>query len=165
MFIDFRKQKGFSLIEILVTLIIVSILIGVINRYFPVMNKLVNRYADQSLFKENQLVFLAVISKDFYESELVEVASNNTILFNLDLDFDGDYKDAAESIGYRWNRNKNRIDRKSGKGNFQKILGGVSRLTWEIERAETVVCLKIQIESILTKKSDILEFCRSPFLN
>ena len=151
MSIDFKQAKGFSLIELLVTLIIVSILIGVMSTQFPVFNKVINRYSDQSLFKENYLVFLSIFSKDFYESELYEHLNKDVILFKLDLNFDADYKDAAEKISYRWHTGKSRIERKSGNGNFQGILDGVCHLKWEFIMSNETICLNVQIKSVFSK--------------
>ncbi|MBT4289841.1 MAG: prepilin-type N-terminal cleavage/methylation domain-containing protein [Deltaproteobacteria bacterium] len=165
MSIDFKNLKGFSLIELLVTLIIVTILIGIISTQFPVFNKLINRYSDQSLFKENYLVFLSIFSKDFYESELYEHLNKDVILFKLDLNFDSDYKDATENISYRWNTGKSRIERKSGKGNFQVILDGVDQLKWEFDVINEMICLNVQIKSVFSIKYNIVEFCRPSYLN
>ena len=162
---DFKKQKGFSLIEVLITLVIISVLLGIISTQFPVFNKLINRYSDQFLFKENYLVFLAILSKDFYESELYEPDEENIIQFKLDLNFDLDYKDAAENISYRWNRGKNRLERKSGKGNFQVILNGLEQLKWDFINVNQATCLKIQTKSFFSSKTDSISFCRPGFFN
>ena len=144
MSIDIKNQNGFSLIEVLVTLVVISILVGIISTQFTVFNKLINRYSDHSLFRENYLVFLAILSKDFFESELCEPLEEDIIQFKLDLNFDSDYNDAAESIAYRWNKGRNRLERKSGKGNFQAILNGLEQLKWDLTNINQTTCIRFQ---------------------
>ena len=165
MSIDFKNQNGFSLIEVMVTLVVVSILVGIISTQFTVFNKLINRYSDHSLFRENYLVFLAILSKDFFESELCEQLEEGIIQFKLDLNFDSDYNDAAESIAYRWNKGRNRLERKSGKGNFQAILKGLEQLKWDFTNINQTTCIKFQTKSLFSSKTDVIDFCRPVFLN
>ena len=127
-------RKGLSLIEVLVTLIISSLLIGIISVNFPMLKRASDRFIQQTLFLKQYYIFLMILEEDYQQAELEDLddlALLDNMEFLVDVNLDGDYADSSENIAYRWNKQKRRIDRKSGKAKFQSLLEGIHNFNWE----------------------------------
>lgn len=164
---DSSASPGFSLVEILTTLAIVCGFIGIVSAAIPGFRKTLGKYLDQSMTEEAYLIFLVVFERDYNQAEVptAQMRENlDDMLFRIDFNSDGDFLDPGERIQYRWNRKKNRIDRKSGKGSFQAFFGGVRSFSWQ--RAEKAPnCHRMTLKTLFSDNLKSLQFCRSDLQN
>lgn len=155
------NKPAFSLMEVLVTITISSLLIGIISIQLPAMKRLSDQFLSVSMFEEPYLIFLLRFEQEFrqaekiYPSDLTHLA---TMTFRKDLNLDGDYLDSGEKIAYRWNEQKQRIDRKSGKGYYQAILDGVTYFQWT-KIHEAPICYQMELESVYSTIRKQVNFC------
>ncbi len=155
-------SKGFSLIEILVTILIGGILFGVLSTSFPSLNRTANTFLEQTVFQEQYLIFLLKFEEEFQQAENVsqsDLDNMDQLIFNQDLNLDGDYLDSGERISYRWNSSEERIDRKSGNGNFQAFLDGITDFSWS-RIGDDPFCYQQKIKDIFNVKEKVIVFCR-----
>jgi len=147
--------------EVLITITIGGILIGVISFQLPSLKRLSDRFLAVSMFEEPYLIFLLRFEEEFRQAEKVETADLSNLaemIFKKDLNLDGDYLDSGEQIAYRWNVPKLRMDRKSGKGYFQAILDGVTYFQW-IKVRDVPLCYRMELENIYSKNRKQVDFC------
>lgn len=158
-----KLQVGLSLMELMVTLVIVSIVVGLISQNFANLSRVTNRFVESVVLKEQLTIFLLQFENDYHQSELdssSDATNLDDLKFSFDLNRDGDYNDSGERIQYRWNASKKRIDRKSGNGNFQSLLEGITAFSWE--KAEfNNYCHLMTIENPFRKTKDRISYCRS----
>ena len=164
---DFANKSGFSLVEILVTLVIASSIIGIMATGIPNFRRTLKKYLDQSLLEEEYLIFLVVFERDYSQAEVTNTTALENLddmVFRIDYNSDGDYLDSGERIQYRWNKKKKRIDRKSGKGYFQSFLEGIQNFTWQkVKKAP--VCHRMTLQTIFSDNRKSLTFCRHGLSN
>ena len=157
-----RVQKGLSLVEVLVTLVISSLLIGIISANFPMLKKAGDRFAQQTLFVKQYYIFLLILEEDYRATELAgtsDLTKLDNLNFLVDANLDGDYLDSGENIAYRWNKKTRRIDRKSGKANFQSLLEGIDNFNWRRTSARPV-CHSLSLSDTYSKRFKRTQFCR-----
>ena len=161
------RNSGFSLVEVLVSMVIVCLFLGIVSSTVPGFHRVIGHYLDQSMMEEEYLVFLLVFERDYNQAEVITRASLNALdalIFQHDSNDDGDYLDSGESVQYRWNAAKGRIDRKSGKGYYQAFLDGIISFSWErIEN--TPICHQLMVTSIFSNHQKTMKFCRSNLSN
>jgi len=157
-----KLSRGFSLIEVMVTLTVASIFAALLFTYFPSLQRTGSRFLEQTAFEEDLLIFLNLFNRDFL---LTELPSNNRagflgqMKFRQDLNDDGDYLDPSESIQYRWNPDKKRIDRKSGSGNYQSLVEGVASFSWSsLDPMNN--CYQMKFTSVTVPAFRTVTFCR-----
>ncbi len=159
------NNKGFSLIELMVTLVICSLTIGFISLNFNNLNRLVTRFTESVIFKEQYLIFLLQFEDDYQQAEILTEADPDgmdNMEFRIDHNNDGDYDDSSERIAYRWDSSNNRIDKKSGKGSFQALLEGVSDFNWT-KTGSHPLCHQLDITDGFSGVKKTTHYCR-PFL-
>ena len=81
------------------------------------------------------------------------------LVFQQDLNLDGDTQDSGENIAYRWNEKERRIDRKSGKGYFQALLDGVIFFSWRATSTD-LACHEMKIQDAFSLETREIIFCR-----
>ncbi len=157
-----HRQTGFSLIEILVAIIISSILIGIIGSNFPSLRRIANTFLEQTLFEEQYLIFLLKLEDEYQQAEILDESDQDyldQLVFRQDNNLDGDYLDSGELISYRWNKAKQRIDRKSGKAYFQALLDGISYFSWN-RTSSNPNCHQLKIKDVFHDKEKMIDFCK-----
>ncbi len=157
-----KSLKGFSLIEILVTILISSLLIGIFSASFPSLKRTANTFLEQTIFQEQYLVFLLKFEEEYQKAEICsqsDLDNLDLLVFQQDLNLDGDYSDSGERISYRWNSSEKRIDRKSGNGSFQALLDGVSNFSWNRIGGDPI-CHHQKITAVFNAKEKVILFCR-----
>lgn len=150
------------MIEVLVTIVISSILLGIISSNFPALKRTANRFLQQSIFEQQYLIFLLRLEDEYRQVEITnesDFSFINQFSFRSDLNLDGDYLDSGERISYRWNESLQRIDRKSGKGYFQAHLDGVTYLAWT-KSSTNPLCHKLEISNIFSTQKRSIIYCR-----
>lgn len=158
----FNNKKGISLIEMIIALTVGSIIIATVSNNLPRLRKAANIYINQVNFEEDLRIFLILFEENFRSAEILnqnDKLNTNKLVFRQDYNLDGDYKDKAETISYRWNTAKFRIDRKSGKGNFQSILEGISSMSWN-KISEMPFCFELIISEYFRTHPQKHLFCR-----
>ena len=156
------RRKALSLIEVLVTLVISSLLIGIISVNFPMLKKFSDRFVEQALFAKQYYIFLLMLEGEYQQAELLDqsdLTQLDKLRFIMDSNLDGDYLDAGEDIGYRWNKKARRIDRKSGKSNYQSLLEGIDGFSWE-RVGNQPVCHELSISDFYSANPKRTRFCR-----
>jgi len=159
------NKNGFSLIELMVTLVICCLTIGFISLNFNNLNRLVTCFTEYVIFKEQYLIFLLQFEDDYQQADLLtetDLDSMDNMEFRDDRNNDGDYDDSSERIAYRWDSPNNKIDRKSGEGSFQALLDGVSGLKWT-QTSSNPLCHQLKLSNIFSEENRIICYCR-PFL-
>ena len=66
------KNRGFSLIELMITLLIISLISGIISYNLPALNRISLHFVSQVTFKEDYLLFLIIFEDDFHSADLTE---------------------------------------------------------------------------------------------
>lgn len=154
-----KQQPGISLIELMITLVISSILIGMMATQGPSIAKTGMRLIGNSRFNESYYLFLIRLEKNFQEAE--STSNFPAMLFMKDSNLDGDYADSAEKIQFRWNESKKRIELKSGSGYFQSLLEGVVSLKWEKTASPNPEnCFQLSLKSYYDTRERLQLFCR-----
>jgi prepilin-type N-terminal cleavage/methylation domain-containing protein len=156
-----NKSRGVSLVEVMVTIVIGAILMGVVSNSFPQLKRAADRFLNQALFEEQYLIFLLRFEDEYqqaasYDPEAVEQIGQ--MMFKQDENLDGDLNDSGERIGYRWNEKEQRIDRKSGSGNYQALLDGVTGFSWT-QIKDTPVCHELQLQTAFTNQTRRARYC------
>ena len=156
------NKQGYSLIELMVTLVISSVLLAVVSQNFNGLNRVVQRFIENTVYREQYLIFLLKFEEDYHQSDYFvkdDLLKFDQLEFTFDLNGDGDRLDSGEKVAYRWNEDKNRIDRKSGNGSYQAFLDGVIAFTWT--RTSTVpICYRMTTNSAFSQMISELNFCR-----
>lgn len=158
-----RNEGGFSLIEVMVTLLICSILLAIVSQNFSGIQRSVRNFTHLANYREQYIVFLLKFEEDFYRSELLgqsNISSFEQLQFAFDLNEDGDWSDSGERIAYRWNLKEQRIDRKSGDGYFQALLDGVSGFSWE-RTGTSPLCFKMTVQNSYSQTDSKTFYCRT----
>lgn len=156
------KNKAFSLIEVMITLLILSIISGIISYNLPTLNRISHHFISQVTFKEDYLLFLVIFDDDFHLADLTDdqnVADIKNLIFRTDLNFDGDFEDSKEKIAYRWNEDKKRIDRKIGNGYYQSLLEGIEKFEWN-QISAVPLCFQGTIRDMFHTEDKTIEYCR-----
>jgi len=156
-----NKPRGVSLVEVMVTIVIGAVLMGVVSNSFPQLKRAADRFLNQALFEEQYLIFLLRFEDEYqqaaaYDPEAVEQIGQ--LMFRQDENLDGDLNDSGEQIGYRWNEKEKRIDRKSGSGNFQALLDGVIGFSWE-EISQSPTCHQLGVQDVFSEKPRTIVYC------
>ena len=156
------KQTGYSLIELMVTLVICSILMAILSQNFGGLQRGVQRFIENTTYREQYLIFLLKFEEDYHRSDAFndgDFSSFDQLGFTFDLNGDGDHLDSGENVAYRWNEKKKRIDRKSGKGSYQAFLDGVESLIWT-RTSNFPLCYRLTISSVFSQTASVLDLCR-----
>lgn len=156
------RNKGFSLLEVMITLLILSLISGIISYNLPMLTRISHHFVSQAVYKEDYLLFLMIFEDDFHSADLTDPQSTEnmrSLIFKSDLNFDGDFNDAKEQMSYRWNSAKKRIDRKIGNGYFQSLLEGVEQFDWT-EISAAPLCFKATFRSIFQTEGRSIQYCR-----
>jgi len=160
---NFIPRQGFSIMEVLVTLVISSVVIGIISINFPTLKKISDRFIHQTLFTKQYYIFLLMLEEEYQQAELMALSDlkNLDILnFRRDINLDKDYLDSGENIAYRWNKGARRIDRKSGKSNYQALLEGISDFSWGRTGTQPV-CHDLVVLDSFSLREKRTRFCRN----
>ncbi len=159
---DSIAKKGISLVEVMVTIVVCSIFVGIISSNYSGLKKISNRFLAQTIFEEQYLIFLLKFEEDYQQAELVtqtDIDNLDNLIFNQDLNMDGDLHDSAEQIAYRWNKKESRIDHKSGNAYFQSFLDGITGFTW-IRTGSPPICHDLKIKTVFSSREREVRFCR-----
>ncbi len=162
-FIDSTINSGFSLVEVLVTLVVICSFMGVVSTSVPGVEKTIGGFLQQLTLEEEYLIFLVLFEKDYNFAEVSttsDLIGLDSMKFQRDHNNDGDFLDSGEAIQYRWNSEKQRIDRKSGNGYFQAFLEGIDAFSWE-KTGSQPVCYEMKLLPIISQKSKTVTFCRA----
>lgn len=157
------NKKGFSLIEVMVSILVVGIVAGVISNSFPNIKNVVERFMDTIAFREQLIVFLLIFDEDYQSAdwEENEWAALDELSFKTDHNLDDDFEDSGEWIRYRWNESKSRIERRSGKGYYQSLVEGISEFSWK-RIGNSPICHQMLVRSIvMPKTAKKIVFCRA----
>ncbi|MBT4090641.1 MAG: prepilin-type N-terminal cleavage/methylation domain-containing protein [Deltaproteobacteria bacterium] len=155
------KTRGFSLVEILVTIVIGAVLMGIVSTSFPLLKRAADKFLNQAVFQEQYLIFLLKLEDEYHQAAIYSpdnAAQIDQLIFEQDGNLDGDLSDSGERITYRWNSKKQRIDRKSGNGNFQALLEGVIDFSWETI-SQSPVCHQLKVQDIFSTKPRTVVYC------
>jgi prepilin-type N-terminal cleavage/methylation domain-containing protein len=155
------KSRGFSLAEIMVTIVIGAVLMGIVSTNFPILKRAANKFLNQAVYQEQYLIFLLKLEDEYQQAALYSpenVAQIGQLLFTQDENLDGDLNDSGERIAYRWNKKKQRLDRKSGNGNYQALLEGVTAFSWE-EISQSPTCHQLQVQDVFSEKPRTVVYC------
>ena len=155
------EESGFSLAEIMVTIVITAVLMGVVSTNFPVLKRAANKFLNQAVYQEQYLIFLLKLEDEYQQAALYgpdNVAQIGQLTFTQDENLDGDLEDSGERISYRWNKKKQRIDRKSGNGNYQALLEGVTAFSWE-EISQSPICHKLGVQDVFSTEPKTTVYC------
>lgn len=158
------NNKGFSILELMITLVIASVVIGLISTNISGLQKLASAFNEQAIFREQYLIFLLKFEEDYQSAEIhkgVNTSDPDELLFLLDLNEDNDFGDPGEKVSYRWNESKNRIDRKSGNGTYQAFLDGTDSFSWTPISTKPN-CHLMKISSVFSESGYEINFCRAP---
>lgn len=147
------------MIEVLVTLVVTSIVIGIISSSFPGLNRLADTFLRMTVFEEQNMIFLLKFEEEFQLAEIREESDIDQMIFHQDANLDGDFEDSGERIAYRWNSKKYRMDRKSGNGNFQALVDGVAYFDWS-RISDDPLCYRMQWQSTFSEIRQTTSFCR-----
>jgi prepilin-type N-terminal cleavage/methylation domain-containing protein len=159
--IKLREDSGFSLAEIMVTIVIAAVLMGIVSTNFPVLKRAANKFLNQVVYQEQYLIFLLKLEDEYQQSALYEPDDTTQIgkmTFVQDENLDGDFEDSGERIVYRWNKKKQRIDRKSGNGYYQALLEGVTGFSWE-EISQSPTCHQLGVQDVFSVEPRKVVFC------
>lgn len=158
------KSKGFSILELMITLIITGVVIGLISTNINSLRKLAWAFNEQAIFREQYLIFLLKFEEDYQTAEVkngLNTTNLDDLIFSFDLNGDEDFEDPGERVSYRWNKSRSRIDRKSGNGSYQAFLDGIDSLSWN--RISIVpVCHRMKVNSMFNESGYEIKFCRAP---
>lgn len=156
------SNPGFSLFELMVTMIVMGIAIGMISSHYSELKKLADRFTHQVAFQQQYYIFLLKFEEDFWQCDLMtpeDVENLEQLQFSIDHNSDGDYADSGEKIAYRWHQAKQRIDRKSGNGYYQAFLEGIEELSWQ-KRSDNPICYRLSITDRFASLEKQIDFCR-----
>lgn len=154
--------RGFSLNEVLVTLALTSIVLGIFASNLPQLQRVSNQFLEQTAFEENYLLFLILFERDYYAAESSHEQEKNlkNLIFQQDQNLNGNYLDQGEQVFYRWNSKEKRIDRKTtAKGYFQALLEGVEKFSWEKVKTSPL-CYQLRLKSKFSSKAREILYCK-----
>ncbi len=155
-------RKGFSLIEVMISIFILGLAGGIISSNFGSIKRSMTGFIDSAAFREQMMIFLLKLDEDYQQAEVTNESEDgllDQLLFRVDLNLDGDYDDSGESIQYRWNQTKSRIERKSGKGAFQALIEGIDRFSWKREDSDPP-CHRLLLRTVFSGAEKEILFCR-----
>ncbi|MFH2130105.1 MAG: prepilin-type N-terminal cleavage/methylation domain-containing protein [bacterium] len=156
-----REKRGFSLVEMLVTILVGAVLMGIVSTNVPRLKKMADKFLNQALYEEQYLVFLLKLEDEYQQSAISNPESVERIgqlIFEQDENLDGDLNDSGERIAYRWNEKEQRIDRKSGSGNYQALLEGITAFSWA-QTGDAPVCHQLEIRNVFSPKPRTVVYC------
>lgn len=156
-----RKSRGFSLTEVMVTIVIGAILMGIVSTNFPQMKRVADKFLGQVFFEEQYLIFLLKMEDEYHQANSYDpenVGQIGNLVFQQDDNLDGDLNDPGERIVYRWNPKKQRIDRKSGSGYYQALLEGVTAFSWK-DTGSDPPCHELQLQTTFSTKPRKILYC------
>jgi len=160
-----NESRGFSIIEVMVTIFIGAILTGIVSSNLPQLKRVADRFLDQAFFEEQYLIFLLKLEDEYHQAAVYgpgEIGKIDQLLLEQDQNLDGDLNDSGEKIAYRWNDSEKRIDRKSGSGYFQSMLEGVTGFSWSRVR-ENPVCHELLIQNAFSQTQRKTRYCLEQF--
>jgi prepilin-type N-terminal cleavage/methylation domain-containing protein len=157
-----HPKPGLSLIEVLVTIAIGAIVIGVVSSSFPGLNRLAGRFLSQTTFEAEYLIFLLKLEDEYRQATLQTEGDRQQLdqmVFRRNLNPTQSEGESGDRIAYRWNVKERRIDRKSGDGYFQALLDGVSAFTWR-RTTTNPLCHRLEVRDVFTPPARAVLFCR-----
>lgn len=157
------EKTGFSLIEVMTTLVVLSVVIGTVTTYYGDISRITTGFLESVFFREQLSLFLMKFDEDYTMSEVNptgEAVKLDQLRFEFDLNQDGDLRDSGEVITYRWDRKNKEIDRKSGKGYFQSFLPSVTGFSWS-RLSSAPLCHQMKIRDTFSSRSRTVTFCHA----
>ncbi|PCI24679.1 MAG: hypothetical protein COB67_11410 [SAR324 cluster bacterium] len=155
-------SPGLSLLELLITTLICSILMGIFSTQYPALQRMSYRFLEQSNFEEKYLIFLIKLEEQFQMTELnnaQDLALLQQMTFRIDYAWDGQYTQASDRIAYQWNAQQQRIEQRKGNGAFNGIIGGIRSFSWTPASA-TPFCYRLDLKSLYSERLRSNLFCR-----
>ena len=150
-----------SLIEVLITLVISSIILGSISIGLPAIKSSIERMIAKSTFKEQYLIFLIKFEEHFQLTAVENKPSGiylDNLKFLIDLNWNGSYE-PSDRITYRWNKSRSRLEMAKGNGRPNSILEGVSMFSW-VRTGISPLCYQMSLKNLYDKHSREIEFCK-----
>ncbi len=151
------------MIEVMTTMVIVSIVVGIIGSNFSNISRVVNRFINSAAMREQILIFQLKFGEDYQQAEITQVSQIemlDKLSFCVDYNLDGDYAESGEEIHYRWNKTKSRIERKSGRGNYQSLLEGIEDFSWARIQTDPP-CHRMTLKTVFGSPENRVLFCRT----
>ncbi|MGK0289776.1 MAG: hypothetical protein ACI86H_001222 [bacterium] len=132
------------MLEIFVTLSILSIAFALFSLHTPQLQKVTNKLTEQALFQEQYLIFLSLFEREYQSAQLVEETkgSEKEIHFYFNRDSDGELLKKIRHIQYRWKEKK--VVRKSGDGGFYPFINNVESFVW----VSSPLCYEVTITKL-----------------
>lgn len=159
------KSAGFTLVEVLMCIAILSILFGTIYRTFDTFNRSYTKENVKAGVQQKTRVGIDLMARDIRLAGLNPLGSanagfnadpaktnTNSIQFSADLNYDGDVEDPFEDIRYALNGDKleQTIDLDSGMVN-DTLMENVTGLTFTyLDETDTVLAEPIPVDDIRT---------------
>lgn len=156
-----HKTSGFSLAEIMVTVVISAVLMGIVSTNFPMLKRAADKFLNQTVFEEQYLIFLLKFEDEYHQASIYDpegAARIDQLIFEQDENLDGDLNDSGERIRYRWNKKEQRIDRKSGDGYYQALLEGITAFSWK-RIGQSPVCHQLEVRIIFSTEPKKIVYC------
>ncbi|NQU62710.1 MAG: hypothetical protein HQ517_00275 [SAR324 cluster bacterium] len=144
-----------------VTIVIGATLMGIVSTNFPQLKRVADKFLNQTVFEEQYLIFLLKFEDEYHQASIYDPGGKGRIdqlSFEQDENLDGDLNDSGERIKYRWNKKKQRIDRKSGNGYYQALLEGVTAFSWQ-QINQSPTCHSLETQSVFSTNPRRVVYC------
>lgn len=160
---EHNDSSGFTLLEMLLVLAIATSLMVGLRGPLQQFHRVVFLQQAQAELAMDLQRFQLILKTELSQTTTPRFQLLDTrLLVQADLNHDGDWQDSREQVAYRFDPSKQALLRKSGQGQFQRFLEGISDLKFKAWPSAPSQCLEITAMILGQTTPQIMVICASP---
>ena len=151
------NNKGFTLIEVLISATLITILISLFSFLLPNVLKIGEQNLQIESFNQQHSIFIKQFTEEFYTAS---ITTNQELIDFKDLIFNT----SDNRYEYEFRPAENKLRKKHGNGYFQSYLDNIQQFDFQeyvfVTSIPSFLCMQMTIEPLLSEKEIETILCR-----